>query len=188
MITVELPQAIISIYRPATSYEIQSWSFGAVTRLREDGRAFDSLGTGTLDDEAIFGPRVDYCCACEKVRGKHNEGMICDLCGVCITSSDSRRERFGHVNIVAMIYDHVSGVASPIESWPVLPAAYRESAAGAALNELYEQLVDSEQRIVVDEVCGRIILQLTPLVSEAVLWNLREAPVLARGIGLVRRY
>lgn len=52
-----------------------------------------------LFSERIFGPIKDWECRCGKYKEKYYKGIICDSCGVSVTSSQVRRERFGHVEL-----------------------------------------------------------------------------------------
>lgn len=56
---------------------------------------------GGLFCERIFGPTRDYMCFCEKYKGKRYRGIICDECGVEVTTKKTRRERWGHI-VLAM--------------------------------------------------------------------------------------
>ena len=56
---------------------------------------------GGLFCERIFGPTRDYMCFCEKYKGNRYKGIICDECGVEVTSKKKRRERWGHI-VLAM--------------------------------------------------------------------------------------
>ena len=49
-------------------------------------------------DERIFGPTKDWECYCGKYRGIRYKGIICEKCGVEVTSSKVRRERMGHID------------------------------------------------------------------------------------------
>ncbi len=51
----------------------------------------------------IFGPTKDYECSCGKYKRAKYRGITCDRCGVEITSSKVRRERMGHINLVAPV-------------------------------------------------------------------------------------
>ncbi len=46
--------------------------------------------------EAIFGPTRDYQCYCGKYKNK-NTSVVCDKCGVEVTKSSVRRERWGYI-------------------------------------------------------------------------------------------
>ncbi len=51
--------------------------------------------------QAIFGPVVDWCCQCGKYKRYRYANIICDRCGVEVTSSSVRRERMGHISLAA---------------------------------------------------------------------------------------
>ena len=51
--------------------------------------------------QAIFGPVKDWECACGKYKRYRYKGIICDKCGVEVTSSSVRRERMGHITLAA---------------------------------------------------------------------------------------
>ena len=48
----------------------------------------------------IFGPEVDWECACGKYRGPRFAGTVCDRCGVELAPASVRRRRMGHVQLV----------------------------------------------------------------------------------------
>lgn len=54
--------------------------------------------------EQIFGPVNDYQCQCGKLKGRANENLICDCCGVKVTSSEMRRKTFARIVIPDIIY------------------------------------------------------------------------------------
>jgi len=53
--------------------------------------------------EKIFGPTRDYECACGKYKRIKYKGVICDRCGVEVAQSRVRRERMGHIDLVAPV-------------------------------------------------------------------------------------
>ena len=53
--------------------------------------------------EAIFGPQKDWECNCGKYRSIRHKGVICDRCGVEITHSRVRRERFGYIQLATPV-------------------------------------------------------------------------------------
>jgi DNA-directed RNA polymerase subunit beta' len=82
---------------------IRSWSYGEVKKP-------ETLNYRTLKPEKdglfcakIFGPVKDYECLCGKYKKKKYEGTICDRCGVEVTRSDVRRERFGHIELASPV-------------------------------------------------------------------------------------
>ena len=58
---------------------------------------------GGLFCEKIFGPVNNYQCACGKYKRKIYEGVVCDRCGVEVTSRQVRRERFGHIKLTVPV-------------------------------------------------------------------------------------
>lgn len=55
---------------------------------------------GGIMCQRIFGPIKDYCCDCRKYEGKRFQGHTCENCKVTVTSSRSRTERMGHIDVV----------------------------------------------------------------------------------------
>ncbi|MBL7107850.1 MAG: DNA-directed RNA polymerase subunit beta' [Candidatus Cloacimonetes bacterium] len=101
----------------ASPEDIRDWSFGEV--LRPDTinyRTFKPEKNG-LFCEKIFGPEKDYECSCGKYKKYRFKGLICDRCGVEVTSSKVRRQRMGHIELavpVAHIWFQKS-VPNPIQ-------------------------------------------------------------------------
>src|SRR5262245_20800945 len=125
--TVVLPDALVSAYRPATSREIRSWSFGVVKASRSCNAADWPDQRGTLDDQAVFGPTTSDKCACGKYDGPGHRRMICDRCGVKVTSTGVRRERFGHIELGPEFRHPFGEDGDTLAAFPVLPATFRES-------------------------------------------------------------
>jgi DNA-directed RNA polymerase subunit beta' len=53
--------------------------------------------------EKIFGPSRNYQCYCGKYRKVRYKGIICDKCGVEVTTSRVRRERMGHIKLAVPV-------------------------------------------------------------------------------------
>jgi DNA-directed RNA polymerase subunit beta' len=53
--------------------------------------------------EKIFGPTKDYECACGKYKRLKHKGVICEKCGVEVTSAHVRRERMGYITLAAPV-------------------------------------------------------------------------------------
>ena len=51
----------------------------------------------------IFGPIKDYECLCGKYKRLKHRGVICEKCGVEVTTSKVRRERMGHIELAAPV-------------------------------------------------------------------------------------
>jgi len=76
---------------------ILSWSRGEVTKPETiNYRSFKPEKDG-LFCEKIFGPVKDYECHCGKYKRIRYKGIICDRCGVEVTTKSVRRERMGHI-------------------------------------------------------------------------------------------
>ena len=102
--------------RLASSEDILGWSHGEVTKPETiNYRTFRPEKDG-LFDERIFGPTKDFECYCGKYKRIRYKGIVCDRCGVEVTSSVVRRERMGHITLatpVAHIW-YFKGASSPL--------------------------------------------------------------------------
>jgi DNA-directed RNA polymerase beta' subunit len=90
----------IKIASPET---ILSWSHGEVKKP-------ETINYRTLKPERdglfcakIFGPINDYECLCGKYKKMRYKGIVCEKCGVKVTTSKVRRERFGHIELVTPV-------------------------------------------------------------------------------------
>lgn len=112
----------------ASPDNILSWSHGEVTKPETiNYRTFKPEKDG-LFDERIFGPTKDYECYCGKYKRMRYKGIICDRCGVEVTSNTVRRERMGHIKLaspVAHIW-YFKGVSSPISILLGISSSYLE--------------------------------------------------------------
>ncbi len=90
----------ISIAAPET---IRSWSFGEVKKPETiNYRTFKPERDG-LFCARIFGPIKDYECLCGKYKRMKYRGIICEKCGVEVTTSKVRRERMGHIELASPV-------------------------------------------------------------------------------------
>jgi hypothetical protein len=92
---------------------------------------------GSLLSQKIFGPVVDYECECGKYKRMKHRGTVCETCGVEVTRSRVREERFGHIDLPASCA-HPWFADVSLDAVPVLPAALRPEAS--AVHGLYRQL------------------------------------------------
>ncbi|MEJ5306160.1 MAG: DNA-directed RNA polymerase subunit beta' [Ignavibacteria bacterium] len=53
--------------------------------------------------EKIFGPTRDWECHCGKYKRIRYKGIICDRCGVEVTTKSVRRERMGHISLAVPV-------------------------------------------------------------------------------------
>ncbi len=87
----------------ASPEAVLNWSHGEVTKPETiNYRTFKAEKDG-LFDERIFGPTKDYECYCGKYKRMRYKGIVCDRCGVEITTSAVRRERMGHIKLATPI-------------------------------------------------------------------------------------
>ncbi len=94
----------------ASPEQIKEWSYGEVKKP-------ETLNYRTLKPERdgifcekIFGPVKDYECSCGKYKKSVtspaqilNKQIICDRCGVEVTTSKVRRERMGHITLAVPV-------------------------------------------------------------------------------------
>ena len=87
----------------ASPEKILSWSSGEVKKP-------ETINYRTLKPERdglfcakIFGPVKDYECICGKYKKMRYKGIVCEKCGVEVTSSKVRRHRMGHIDLVAPV-------------------------------------------------------------------------------------
>ncbi|MFC1659395.1 DNA-directed RNA polymerase subunit beta' [Pseudomonadota bacterium] len=87
----------------ASPEKIRSWSYGEVTKPETiNYRTFKPERDG-LFCARIFGPVRDYECLCGKYKRIKYKGIVCEKCGVEVTSSKVRRERMGHIELAAPV-------------------------------------------------------------------------------------
>ncbi|NPA50431.1 MAG: DNA-directed RNA polymerase subunit beta' [Epsilonproteobacteria bacterium] len=87
----------------ASPEKILSWSYGEVKKP-------ETINYRTLKPERdglfcakIFGPIRDYECLCGKYKKMRYKGVVCEKCGVEVTSSRVRRSRMGHIELVTPV-------------------------------------------------------------------------------------
>ncbi len=87
----------------ASPEKIRSWSFGEVKKPETiNYRTFKPERDG-LFCARIFGPIKDYECLCGKYKRMKYRGIVCEKCGVEVTTSKVRRERMGHVELASPV-------------------------------------------------------------------------------------
>ncbi len=87
----------------ASPEKIRSWSFGEVKKPETiNYRTFKPEKDG-LFCARIFGPIKDYECLCGKYKRMKYRGIVCEKCGVEVTTSKVRRERMGHIELAAPV-------------------------------------------------------------------------------------
>ncbi len=90
-------------FRLASPEKVLSWSHGEVKKP-------ETINYRTLKPERdglfcakIFGPVRDYECLCGKYKKMRYKGVVCEKCGVEVTTSKVRRVRMGHIDLVTPV-------------------------------------------------------------------------------------
>ena len=91
---------VLNLASPDT---ILGWSHGEVLKPETvNYRSYKPEKDG-LFCEKIFGPVKDYECHCGKYKRIRYKGIICDRCGVEVTTKSVRRERMGHITLAVPV-------------------------------------------------------------------------------------
>ena len=90
-------------FRLASPEKVLSWSHGEVKKP-------ETINYRTLKPERdglfcakIFGPVRDYECLCGKYKKMRYKGVVCEKCGVEVTTTKVRRTRMGHIDLVTPV-------------------------------------------------------------------------------------
>jgi len=87
----------------ATAQNISSWSSGEVKKPETINYRTLRPEKDGLFCEKIFGPQKAWECACGKYKRVRFKGIVCERCGVEVTSDKVRRERMGHIALSAPV-------------------------------------------------------------------------------------
>lgn len=87
----------------ASPEQIREWSYGEVKKPETINYRTLKPERDGLYCERIFGPTKDWECHCGKYKRIRYKGKVCERCGVEITKSKVRRERMGHIELVAPV-------------------------------------------------------------------------------------
>src|SRR3989344_9414007 len=107
---------------------VRHWSYGEVTKPETVNYRTQKPEKEGLFSERIFGPSKDWECYCGKYKKIRYKGIVCDKCGVEVTRSIVRRERMGHITLMAPV-THIwflRGISSKIGLILDLPATAME--------------------------------------------------------------
>lgn len=85
----------------ASPENIRSWSHGEVLKPETINYRSQKPEMQGLYCEKIFGPSKDYECHCGKYKKIRFAGVVCEKCGVEVTSKEVRRERMGHIELAS---------------------------------------------------------------------------------------
>ena len=89
--------------RVASPEKILSWSYGEVKKPETINYRTMKPERDGLFCAKIFGPIRDYECLCGKYKKMRYKGVVCEKCGVEVTSSKVRRDRMGHIELVVPV-------------------------------------------------------------------------------------
>ncbi|MFQ5823451.1 MAG: DNA-directed RNA polymerase subunit beta' [bacterium] len=138
----------------ASSDKILERSYGEVTKPETiNYRSFKPEKDG-LFCEKIFGPVRDWECHCGKYKRIRYKGIICDRCGVEVTTKSVRRERMGHISLAVPVVH--------IWFWKSLPSKIGYI-LGMTVKDL-ERVIYYESYVVIDP--GNSGLKAKELISE----------------------
>ncbi|MCQ3035157.1 MAG: DNA-directed RNA polymerase subunit beta' [Bacilli bacterium] len=85
----------------ASPETIRKWSKGEVTKPETINYRSQKPEMEGLYCEKIFGPSKDYECHCGRYKKIRYAGVVCEKCGVEVTSKEVRRERMGHIELAS---------------------------------------------------------------------------------------
>uniref|UniRef100_A0A7C4CCM6 DNA-directed RNA polymerase subunit beta' n=1 Tax=candidate division WOR-3 bacterium TaxID=2052148 RepID=A0A7C4CCM6_UNCW3 len=89
--------------RIASPETVRGWSSGEVIKPETINYRTQKPERDGLFCERIFGPVKDYECNCGKYKKIRYKGIVCDRCGVEVTTSAVRRHRMGHIELVVPV-------------------------------------------------------------------------------------
>ncbi len=85
----------------ASPEKIREWSHGEVKKPETINYRSQKPEPDGLFCERIFGPAKDYECHCGKYKKIRYKNVVCDKCGVLVTTKAVRRERMGHIELAS---------------------------------------------------------------------------------------
>ncbi len=145
----------------ASPEEIRSWSYGEVKKPETiNYRTYRAERDG-LFCEKIFGPEKDYECFCGKYKGIKYKGIVCERCGVKVTTSKVRRKRMGHIDLARKDGECIAPVA---HIWFFKATPSRISSILGTKTTALERVLYFQDYIVVEP--GRSGLNAKELISE----------------------
>ncbi len=100
------------IVRLASVEDIEKWSHGVVDNPDTVNYRTGKPKQGWLFCESIFWPVKNYECSCGKYKWVRYKWIVCERCGVEVTTSRVRRSRMGHIELAVPVI-HAWYKASP---------------------------------------------------------------------------
>ncbi|HRT39822.1 MAG TPA: DNA-directed RNA polymerase subunit beta' [Candidatus Woesebacteria bacterium] len=130
----------------ASPEAVKEWSHGEVIKPETiNYRSWRPEKDG-LFCEKIFGPSRDYECYCGKYKKIRFKGVVCDRCGVEVTTSKVRRERMGHIALAAPVVHlwYLRSTPSPLSI--ILDIPQKEIEAVVYFTKYLVTAVDNDKR------------------------------------------
>lgn len=87
----------------ASPEDVKQWSHGTVESPDTINYRTGKPKQKGLFCEAIFWPMKNYECSCGKYKWVRYKWIVCERCGVEVTTSRVRRERMGHIELAAPV-------------------------------------------------------------------------------------
>ena len=87
----------------ASMEDVAKWSHGVVDNPDTVNYRTGKPKQSGLFCESIFGPVKNFECSCGKYKGVRYKWIVCERCGVEVTSSRERRTRMGHVDLASPV-------------------------------------------------------------------------------------
>ncbi len=100
----------------ASTNDVQEWSHGVVDNPDTVNYRTGKPKQGWLFCEAIFGPIKNYECSCGKYKWVRYKWIVCERCGVEVTTSRVRRNRMWHIELASPVV-HIWYKSNP--SWGI---------------------------------------------------------------------
>ncbi len=134
--------------RLASPEDILKWSKGEVTKPETINYRTLRPEKDGLFDERIFGPTKDYECYCGKYKRIRYKGIVCDRCGVEVTTSAVRRERMGYIKLASPIAHiwYFKGASAPLSTLLDIPPQSLERVIYYALYVVKDVKVDQQKK------------------------------------------
>jgi len=140
----------------ATADDIRRWSHGEVKKPETINYRTLKPERDGLFCEKIFGPTRDWECYCGKYKRVRFKGIICERCGVEVTRSNVRRERMGHIELVAPVTHiwYFKGVPSRLGYFTKI--AQKDTQAYSKLVQLLLRVTADEQDCLMSYLVARL--------------------------------
>lgn len=108
---------LIAVRRAVLGGEGDDQSYGCVKSI---GLFHRWSGSGRRPEregifcQRIFGPIVDWRCACGSVEGRAHGGETCARCGVLCANSEVRNLRYGHIEVSGVVHPQMAPVIARV--------------------------------------------------------------------------